>query len=125
MSYEKGVPEPLGVCLKHEKNTVLGTVGCFWTDKKAKGMELAYAISEEYWGKGFAVESANAMIRYCFNELGVERLQARCKKENKASSRVMQKLGMKYEGTLRSAVFHRGRFWDMEYYAILRSEFSR
>ncbi|MEN0059520.1 MAG: GNAT family N-acetyltransferase [Bdellovibrio sp.] len=115
--YSKGVPEPFGITLKENPQTVIGTVGCFWTSKQAKAMELAYAIGEEHWGKGLVAEASQAVMDYCFKEFALKRIQARCKVENKASSRVMEKIGMTYEGTLKSAIFHRNKFWDIAYYA--------
>ncbi len=115
--YSKGVPEPLGITLKENLQKVIGTVGCFWTSKEAKAMELAYALSEDHWGKGIAAEAAKAITDYCFREFSLKRIQARCKAENTASAAVMKKIGMTYEGTLKSAIFHRDRFWDMQYYA--------
>lgn len=115
--YCKGVPEPLGIALKENPQKIIGTVGCFWTSKKAKAMELAYAIAEEHWGNGLVAEASQAVMDYCFKEFSLKRIQARCKAENKPSARVMEKIGMTYEGTLKSAVFHRDRFWDMAYYA--------
>lgn len=115
--YSKGVPEPFGITLKENPKKVIGTVGCFWTSKQAKAMELAYAIGEEHWGKGLVAEASQAVMDYCFKEFSLKRIQARCKVENKASSRVMEKVGMSYEGTLKSAIFHRNKFWDMSYYA--------
>lgn len=115
--YSKGVPEPLGIALKENPQKIIGTVGCFWTSKQGKAMELAYAIGEEYWGKGLVAEASQAVIDYCFKEFSLKRIQARCKAENKPSARVMEKIGMTYEGTLKSAVLHRDRFWDMCYYA--------
>lgn len=115
--YSKGVPEPLGIALKENPQTIIGTVGCFWTSKQAKAMELAYAIGEDHWGKGLVAEASQAMMDYCFKEFSLKRVQALCKAENKASARVMEKIGMTYEGTLKSAIFHRNRFWDMKYFA--------
>jgi len=115
--YSKGVPEPLGITLKENPQKIIGTVGCFWTSKQAKAMELAYAIGEEYWGNGFVTEASQAVIDYCFKEFSLKRIQARCKAENKPSARVMEKIGMTYEGTLKSAIYHRDRYWDMAYYA--------
>ncbi len=118
--YAKGVPEPLGIALKENPKKIIGTVGCFWTSKSAKAMELAYAIGEEHWGKGLVPEASKAVMDYCFKEYNLKRIQARCKTENKASAKVMDKLGMTFEGTLKSAVFHREKFWDMHYYAKVR-----
>jgi [ribosomal protein S5]-alanine N-acetyltransferase len=115
--YSKGVPEPWGITLKSDPSKMIGTVGCFWTSKQAKAMELAYAIGEEHWGRGFVPEASKAVMDYCFREFDLKRLQARCKSENSASARVMEKIGMTYEGTLKSAIFHRERYWDMKYYA--------
>jgi ribosomal-protein-alanine N-acetyltransferase len=115
--YAQGVPEPLGITLKEDPNQVVGTVGCFWISKQAKAMELAYAIAEEHWGKGLVAEASMAVMDYCFKEFSVKRIQARCKTENRASARVMEKLGMTYEGTLKAAVFHRQCHWDMHYFA--------
>ena len=70
-------------------------------------MELAYAVAEEHWGKGITVEASRAALNWVFQELSPERVQARCKIENKPSVRVMEKLGMKFEGTHRSEIFHR------------------
>lgn len=115
--YSKGVPEPFGITLKENPQKVIGTVGCFWSSKQAKAMELAYAIGEEYWGKGLVVEASKVVMDYCLKEFSLKRIQARCKVENQASRRVMEKIGMSYEGTLKSAIFHRNKFWDMNYYA--------
>lgn len=122
--YQDQTPEPWGIALKTDPGKVIGTVGLFWVSKISKSMELAYAIGEPYWGQGLVVEASHAAIGYCFKELGVFRIQARCKVENSASARVMKKLGMKHEGTLRAALFHRDRHWDMQYYAILKQEWK-
>lgn len=115
--YRKGVPEPLGITFKKAPNKVIGTVGCFWAKKASRGMELAYAISEEHWGKGIVAEASLAVMSYCFKEFQLKRIQAHCKADNKASARVMEKIGMSFEGTLRSSIFHRNQFWDMHCYA--------
>lgn len=115
--YSKGVPEPLGISLKENPQKIIGTVGCFWTSKQSKAMELAYAIGEEHWGNGLVAEASQAVIDYCFKEFSLKRIQACCKSENKPSARVMEKIGMIYEGTLKSAIYHRDRYWDMAYYA--------
>lgn len=115
--YAQGVPEPFGISLKENPQKLIGTVGCFWSSRHDKSMELAYAISEDYWGQGLVAEAAQTVIDYCFKEFSLKRIQARCKIENKASARVMEKIGMSYEGTLKSEIYHRNRHWDMAYYA--------
>jgi ribosomal-protein-alanine N-acetyltransferase len=52
----------------------------------------------------------------------LNRIQARCVAENTASARVMEKVGMTYEGTLRASEYIKGAFRDMKIYSILRRE---
>lgn len=124
-SYKKHQPEPFGITLKSSPNLVIGTVGCFSVAGRGSEhtMELAYALSDLYWGQGLVVEASMSVLSWVFSEYSqIERIQARCKLENQASARVMQKLGMKHEGKLRNAIYHRGRHWDMLYYSVLRAE---
>lgn len=122
--YALKVPEPLVITQKDNPGKTIGTVGCFWASEKNKTMELAYALSEPFWGRGLVVEAARAVVDHVFRNYDVNRVQAHCKAENLASARVMEKLGMKYEGTVRSGVILKGQVWDMKYYAVLREEWN-
>lgn len=123
-------PEPLGIELKDDPalaGRVIGTVGCFRVGSKASQhvMELAYALGKPYWGKGIAAEASRGLIQWIFSTLSeVTRIQAHCKLENAPSAKVMEKVGMTFEGVHRSAVFHRNRHWDIKMYALLRSEWQ-
>ena len=57
-----------------------------------------YALSRLYWGKGYMPEALSVAFGYAFNDLGTFRIFAECELENSASVRVMQKIGMEYEG---------------------------
>ena len=116
--YRNQNPEPLGIALKSDPGRIVGTVGCFWNTAESRCMELAYAISEPLWGKGLVPEAANAIIAQILKETNAIRVQARCVVENTASARVMEKVGMTREATLRSALWYRGRAWDMYLYAL-------
>jgi ribosomal-protein-alanine N-acetyltransferase len=122
--YQEGTPEPFGIIHK-ESNRLIGCVGAFWVSKPNKCMELAFVLSDDYWGQGITAEASQAVIDYCFKLFGIERLQCRCKAENKASFRVMEKLGMSFEGVLRSAIFHRQRYWDMKYCSLLKGDWKQ
>jgi RimJ/RimL family protein N-acetyltransferase len=87
--------------------------------------ELGYWIGKSYWGAGYATEAAAAVIEHGFTTLGLNRIHAHHMRRNPASGRVLQKLGMLYEGSLRQHFQRDGRFEDMECYGILRSEYPR
>lgn len=84
--------------------------------------ELGYWIGLPFWGRGYATEASAGLLRFGFEELGINRVQARHFTRNPASGRVMQKLGMTYEGTQRQAVRKWDRFEDLATYALLAAE---
>jgi ribosomal-protein-alanine N-acetyltransferase len=73
-------------------------------------------------GKGMMSEALPMLIAWLFDTKRVYRLHATHLPGNQASQTVLQRAGMKYEGTLRKAVFHRGQYVDLLMYSILRDE---
>lgn len=86
--------------------------------------EIGYWIGVPYWGNGYATEAAFAVVRYGFDVLNLHRIQAEHFAGNTSSGRVLQKLGMKYEGCQRQHLLKWGEYLDVELYGILRSEFD-
>lgn len=84
--------------------------------------EMGYWIGPPYWNRGFATEAAVAVIRCGFKTLGLNRIYADHFSHNPASGRVLQKAGMRLEGTLRNHYKKDGRYCDSDLYAILRSD---
>ena len=74
------------------------------------------------WGQGIMTEVLCAVLQYAFDEVGLNRVQAEVFDGNAASARVLEKCGMRCEGTLRQRVFNKGRFSDVRLYAILRGD---
>ena len=60
--------------------------------------ELGYWIGKPYWGRGYATEAAEEVVRYGFEDLGLHRIHAKHFGSNPASGRVMRKVGMSLEG---------------------------
>ena len=84
--------------------------------------EVGYWIGKPYWGRGYATEATGKIIEFGFEALKLNRIYAGYFARNAASSRVMIKNGMKYEGTLRKHVKKWDEFVDVVYYGILREE---
>lgn len=84
--------------------------------------EIAYFIGRPYWGKGYATEAAQQVLRYGFTELGLHRIFAFAFTDNPASTRVMEKIGMTYEGTLVGHVCKWGEMKDLAAYGIIASD---
>ena len=84
--------------------------------------ELGYWIGEPFWGQGFCTEAACAVLDYAFGSLGLVRVHACHIKRNPASGRVMQKLGMRHEGSLSQHVKKGHRLEDLALYGILKED---
>ncbi|WP_436865262.1 GNAT family N-acetyltransferase [Bacillus fungorum] len=86
--------------------------------------ELAYWIGRPYWGNGFGTEAAKALLHYGFNELHLNKIFAAAFSNNPGSWRIMEKIGMKHEGTFKQHVVKSGESMDITYYGILRDEYK-
>ena len=93
-------------------------------DHKHQTAELGYEIARDMWGRGLAAEASVAVCEWGFREYGLARIDAWADSRNKRSVRVMEKLGMIYEGRHRSYEVGRGRRVDGVSYAVLRDEWS-
>ena len=86
--------------------------------------EIGYWIARPCWGRGYATEAALAILAAGFGALGLNRIQGTHMTSNPASGRVMEKLGMRLEGTHHQWIRRDGRFEDVAMRAILRSEWD-
>lgn len=86
--------------------------------------EIGYCFHKDYWGKGFGTEAAKALLSFGFEKLGLHRIYATCRPENRGSSRVMEKVGMRQEAHLRQHFRFRDSWQDSYLYAILEQEWK-
>lgn len=86
--------------------------------------EMGYWIGVPYWGQGYCTEAAAALRDHGFGALGLHRILAGHLARNPASGRVMQKIGMRHEGTMRDHMLKWGVFETVECYAILRPDWE-
>lgn len=75
-------------------------------------------MGERYWGQGIATAAVKAVTRYAFTELRLNRVHAYTFPSNRASSRVLEKAGYRYEGRLRRHAVKDGRRRDCLLFAI-------
>lgn len=119
--YDKDQTLTLAITDKGEGHLV-GAIGISLNNKNENG-ELGYWIGKKYWNKGYCTEAAKGMMKFAFEEIKLNCLHARHLKRNPASGKVMKKLRMIYEGTLRHRVKKWGEFEDTVHYSILKDEY--
>jgi ribosomal-protein-alanine N-acetyltransferase len=91
-------------------------------DEAHQHAELGYWLGVPHWGQGYATEAARAMITYGFETLGLHRIYASLFPENVASSRVLEKIGMRREGLMRGHICKWGQFHDLDCYGMLKTD---
>lgn len=79
-------------------------------------------MNEDYWGKGYATETAEALLDFGFDELELHRIYAKCDIKNEQSKNVLEKIGMEQEGILREHKRIDGRWRSSYVYSILENE---
>jgi ribosomal-protein-alanine N-acetyltransferase len=106
---------------RRSDGALVGAVGLRLELEHARA-ELGYWIGKPYWGDGLATEAAAAAVRHAFEAYGLNRVYAYHFTNNPASGRVLQKLGMTYEGRRRRHTLKWGTFLDSDMYAVVRGD---
>ena len=105
-----------------DHDTLIGCISLGFHPRQQMA-EMGYWLGQPYWNQGYATEAAQVMLHFGFTTLKLNRIYAYHLPRNPASGRVMQKMGMTYEGLLRQAAKKGDTFEDLILYAILREDF--
>jgi RimJ/RimL family protein N-acetyltransferase len=105
----------------HGSDELVGAVGLMLSPAN-EWAEVGYWIGEPYWGQGIGLEAARLACRFGFDEVGLNRLMIRVRKDNEASKRIALRLGFQFEGCLRQHMKRAGQLHDLETYGLLRSD---
>ncbi len=104
----------------------VGCVGHYRAHPVLELEEVWYLIAEpSARGGGLGSEAVGLLIDHLFRTTGLERIAASSDVENRASRGLAEKLSLRLEGTLRSALYHHARWHDVAVYAVTRAEWAR
>ncbi|MCA1064892.1 GNAT family protein [Rossellomorea sp. AcN35-11] len=101
---------------------MIGTCGFHAISKAYKRCEIGYDLIPDQWGKGIMGEALTPLLTYLFEERGMNRVGAVIVPFNKASSRVVEKLGFKQEGLLREYILQGDHSYDAHMFSLLKKE---
>ena len=121
--YRRGLPGSFAITLR-DSGRMIGTIGFMWINTDYKSAEVGYSLSRDYWNKGIMTEALREVIRFGFEDLGLNRIEAQHETDNPASGKVMQKAGMTFEGIHRQASKNNTGVCDIAIYAILAKDHS-
>jgi RimJ/RimL family protein N-acetyltransferase len=104
-------------------NTLVGSIGLGLVPSFNLA-ELGYWVGKPYWGRGYATEAACAVVDFGFEKLSLHRIQATHFGNNPASGKVMQKVGLLYEGCRRQHTLKWDEYRDIKLYGMLREDWQ-
>ena len=122
--YEKESYYQWMIVLK-ELGEPIGSISVVRQNDRVEEAEIGYCIGRRWWHKGIVSEALAAVIKYLFEEVGMNRVAARHDPNNSHSGGVMRKCGMKYEGTNRACDRNNQGICDAAQYSILRGEWQK
>jgi len=112
-----------GIELK-ETGKMIGTIDLRVKDERHRGI-IGYTLNKTYQGNGYMTEAGQTVLAFAFDTLKLDCVAALYDERNKASGRVMERLGMQREGVLRHVgKWKNGEYFSDVYYSILKSEYK-
>ncbi len=108
---------------KKDTNEYIGEAGIIGYNSNANRCVIGYNLLPQFWNQGYATEITNYIVKYAFESLGFERIEALALQLNIASCKVLEKSGFLLEGILRNFNKCNTGYRNVCYYGIISSDF--
>ena len=108
-----------------ESGHMIGTCGFTSFNCPSDSAEVGYVLNPAYQGRGLATEAVRRVIRFGFEELELHRIEAHFMEGNDASRRLMERVGMTFEGFARESMKIKGKYCTVGTCAVLRGEYEK
>jgi ribosomal-protein-alanine N-acetyltransferase len=117
-------PEMYYWAIQIKNGECIGAINAQVSDNDFRA-EIAYCIGRAFWGNGYMTEAAKEVIRFLFEEVGVNRIEAYHSVNNPGSGAVMKKAGMTWEGCSKQKYYCSMGFQDCDLYGIIKEDYER
>lgn len=108
-----------------EIGEVIGTITVGSLDERIDKVHMGYCIGRNFWNMGIVTEAFREVIRFFFEEVGVNRIESQFDTNNPASGRVMEKCGLKFEGRLLENDFNNRGIVDANVYGLIKIDYEK
>lgn len=110
---------------RKEDNKILGCIYLNIHDEKARTAGIDYWIREDAWGNGYTTEASRKILNFAFDTLNINRIESCGRKDNPGTYKVMEKIGLKYEGERKEGIFYYyGGLENLVLYGITKEEYK-
>jgi RimJ/RimL family protein N-acetyltransferase len=108
-----------------DENKLIGNCGLHAVDLKNRGAVFGIFIGDKnYWGKGYGTDATRTLLRFAFEQLGLNRVELEVYAFNPRAMRAYEKAGFRRDGVRRQALYREGQFHDIYVMCILREEWD-
>lgn len=121
-SFDIGQSFEYAVFTKDRPARYIGNCGLVAVSKAHHSGEIGYFIDPAEWGRGYATEACQKLLQQAFTRHGLNRVFGRCLVRNPASRRVLEKVGMAFEGRFKQEFYMNGTYEDVDYLALLKQD---
>ncbi|MBM7645410.1 ribosomal-protein-serine acetyltransferase [Scopulibacillus daqui] len=111
-----------GILYQQELCGMVGFHSYHWANRSTS---IGYWLSKDFQGKGIMTRACQAIIRYAFSSLHMNRIEIRCAEENHKSRAIPERLGFKKEGTVRDGEFLYDHFVNTIIYSLLKEDWKK
>lgn len=106
--------------------TLIGEIDLYEFDYSTCNCEVSYSIGYEWWNQGYGTEALRAVVEFGFRYMNIHKITAAHNTDNPASGKVMGKVGMKQEGTIRHMIRNaKGQYKDCAIYGLLQEDYVK
>ena len=108
-----------------EENKLIGNCGLHHVDFKNRSATFGIVIGDkDYWGNGYGTDATHTLLRFGFEELGLNRVELEVYDFNPRAIRTYEKAGFHRDGVHRQGLYRNGTFHDEIIMCILREEWD-
>ena len=107
-----------------ETGAMIGDCAFHLLETDQQQAEIGFSLARAYWGFGYGTEAIQRLLAYLFEEVKLHRVIANCDPRNLASSRLLERVGMRRQAHHIQSYYHSGEYTDEAVYAILRREYQ-
>ena len=109
---------------KKSDNQLIGSIGITGIIRAHNRAEISYDLAKEYWQSGIMTKALNALVKYSFEVLRLNRLEAFALKENTGSRALLNKCHFTLEGELKQHRIHRGVYTDIGIFSLVYEDYK-
>lgn len=105
---------------------LIGAIDLFNFDNMTENCDVGYSIGYKWWNKGYGTEALRAVIKFGFRHMKIHKISAAHNTDNPASGKIMRKVGMKQEGTIKHMIRNaKNNYKDCVVYGLLQEDYLK